>query len=148
MKTVYFILTFDCVDHNKPWKILIEMGIQTTWPASCMQVKGQRLELDREQWAGSKSGKEQVKARFCHPYLTPTQSTSCGIPGWMNHKLEPRLPGEISATSGMQMIPSYGRKQRGTKEPLDEGERGEWKKEYHGTWSDHFMANEEMKLRR
>ena len=45
--------------------------------------------------------------------------------GWMNHKLESRLLGEISITSDMQMIPPYGRKLRGTKEPLDEGERGE-----------------------
>ena len=43
---------FDCVDHNKLWKILQEMGICTTWPASweiCMQVKKQQLELDLEQ---------------------------------------------------------------------------------------------------
>ena len=43
---------FDCVDHNKLWKILKQMGIQTTWPASweiCMQVKKQQLELDLEQ---------------------------------------------------------------------------------------------------
>ena len=48
---------FDCVDHNKLWKILKEMGNQTTWPASweiCMQVKKQQLELDMEQQAGSK----------------------------------------------------------------------------------------------
>ena len=50
---------------------------------------------------------------------------------WMKHKLELRLPGEISTTSDMQMIPSYGRKQRRTKEPLDEGERGEWKSWLH-----------------
>ena len=46
----------------------------------------------------------------------------------MNHKLESRLLGEISATSDMQIIPPYGRKQRGTKEPLDEGEKGRVKK--------------------
>ena len=48
---------FDCVDHNKLWKILKEMEYQTTWPASwetCMQVKRQQLELDREQQTGSK----------------------------------------------------------------------------------------------
>ena len=48
---------FDCVDHNKRWKILKEMEYQTTWPASweiCMQVKKQQLELDMEQWTGSK----------------------------------------------------------------------------------------------
>ena len=52
------------------------------------------------------------------------QSTSCEMPGWMNHKLESRFPGEISTTSDMQMIQPNGRKRRGTKEPLDEGERG------------------------
>ena len=45
--------------------------------------------------------------------------------GWMKHKLESRLPGEISITSDMQMTPCYGRKQRGTEEPLDENEREE-----------------------
>ena len=47
------------------------------------------------------------------------------MPGWMKHKLESRLPGEISITSDTQMTPPYGRKQRKTKEPLDESERGE-----------------------
>ena len=59
-------------------------------------------------------------------YLTYMQSTSCKMPGWMNHKLESRLPGEISTTSEMQMTPPFGRKQR-TKESLDEGERAELK---------------------
>ena len=48
---------FDCVDHNKLWKILKELGIPTTWPASwetCMQVRKQQLELDVEQQTGSK----------------------------------------------------------------------------------------------
>ena len=55
---------------------------------------------------GSKLGKEYVKAVYCHPnYLTYMQSTSLGMMGWMKHKLESRLPGEISITSDMQMIP-------------------------------------------
>ena len=53
------------------------------------------------------------------------QSTSCEMPGWMKHKLESRLQGEISITSDTHMTLFYGRKQRGIKEPLDEGERGE-----------------------
>ena len=90
-----------------------------------MQVKKQQLELDMEQQTGSKLGTEYVKAVYCHPaYLTYMQSTSCEMPGWMNHKLESRLPGEISTTSNMQMTSPYGRKQR-TKELLDESERGE-----------------------
>ena len=71
-----------------------------------MQVKKQQLELDMEQQTGSKLGKEYVKYVYCHPaYLTSMQSTSCEMPGWMKHKLESRLPGEISVTSDMQMTP-------------------------------------------
>ena len=59
-----------------------------------MQVR--KLELDMEQWTGSKLGKEDVKAVYGHPaYLTSMQSTSCEMPGWMNYKLESRLLGEI-----------------------------------------------------
>ena len=72
----------------------------------CMQVKKQPLEPDMEQWTGSKVEKEYVKAVYCHPaYLTYMQSTSREMPGWMKHKLESRLPGEISITSHMQMTP-------------------------------------------
>ena len=82
-----------------------------------------------EQWIGSKLGKEYIKAVYCHlAYLTYMQSKSCEMLGWINHKLESRLLGEISLSSDMQMTPLYGRKRRGTKEPLDEGKRGEWKK--------------------
>ena len=86
-----------------------------------MQVKKQQLEPDMGQWTGSKLGKESIKAVYCHPvYLTYMQSTSCEMPGWMNHKLKSRLPGEISTTSNVQMIHhSNDTKQRGTKEPLD-----------------------------
>ena len=72
----------------------------------CMQVKKQQLELDMEQQTGSKLEKEYIKAVYCHPaYLTSTQSTPCEMPGWMKHKLESKLLGEISITSDMQMIP-------------------------------------------
>ena len=65
-----------------------------------MQVKKQQLELNTEQQTGSKLGKESVEAVYCHPaYLTYMQSTSCEMVGWMKHKLESRLPGEISITS-------------------------------------------------
>ena len=70
----------------------------------CMQVKEQHLEPD--QWTGSKIGKEYVKAVYRHPtYLTYMPSTSCKRLGWRKHKLESRLPGEISITSNMQMTP-------------------------------------------
>ena len=80
-----------------------------------------------EQRTGSKLGKEDIKAIYCHPaYLTSLQSTLFEMPDWMNHKLESRLlPGGISTTSDMQMIPSNGRKQKETKEAPDEDERGE-----------------------
>ena len=76
-----------------------------------MQVKKQQLELDMGQQTGSKLGKEYVKAVYCHPaYLTYMQSTSCEMLGWMKHKLESRLPGDISITSDMQMTPSLCQK--------------------------------------
>ena len=69
-----------------------------------MQVKKHQLESDIEQWTVSKLGKELLKAVYCHPaYLTSMQSTSCEMLGWMKHKLEIRLSGEISITSDMQM---------------------------------------------
>ena len=71
-----------------------------------MQVKKQQLELDMEQWTGSKLGKEYIKAVYGHPaYLTYMQSTSCKMPGWMKLKLESRLAEEVSVTSDKQMTP-------------------------------------------
>ena len=71
-----------------------------------MQVRKQQLELDMEQWTGFKLGKEYVKAIYCHlAYLTYMQSTSCEMLGWMKHKVESRLLGEISVTSDTQMTP-------------------------------------------
>ena len=71
-----------------------------------MQVKKQQLEPDMEPQTVSKLGKECVKAIYWHPvYLTFMQSTLCEFPGRMKHKLESRLPGEISITSDMQMTP-------------------------------------------
>ena len=71
-----------------------------------MQVKKQQLEPDMKQQTGSRLGKEYVKAVYCHPaYLTYMQSTSCEMPGWIKHKLESRLLGEISITSDTQTTP-------------------------------------------
>ena len=67
-----------------------------------MQVKKQQLELDMEQWTGSKLRKEDITTVYCHfAYLIYMQSTSCKMPDWMNHKLESRLLGEISIISDM-----------------------------------------------
>ena len=71
----------------------------------------QQLELDMEQQTGLKLGKGYIKAVYCHPvYLTYMQSTSCEMPGWMKHKLESRLQGEISKTSDTQMTPPLWQK--------------------------------------
>ena len=68
--------------------------------------KKQQIDLDMEQWTGSKLGKEFIKVPYCHPtYLTYMQSTSCAMLDWMKHKLESRLSGEISTTSDMRFIP-------------------------------------------
>ena len=107
-KNIYFCFTdyakaFDCVDHKKLWKILKEMGIpdHLTWLLrNLYAVKKQQLETDMEKWTGSKLGKEYIKAVYCQPaHLIYMQSTSCEMPGWMKHKLESRLQGEISITS-------------------------------------------------
>ena len=78
-------------------------------------AKKQQLKPVMEQWTGSKLGKEYVKAVYCQgciypTYLTFMQSTSCEMPGWMKHKLESRLLGEISITSDMQMTPPLWQK--------------------------------------
>ena len=76
-----------------------------------MQVKKQQLDLDMEQQTGSKSGKEYFKVVYCHPaYLTYMQSISCKMLGWMKHKLESRLLGEISIISDIQMTPPLWQK--------------------------------------
>ena len=76
-----------------------------------MLVKKQQLALDMEQQTGFKLGNEYIKAVCCHPaYLTYMQITSCEMLGWMKHKLESRLPGEISITSDTQMIPTLWQK--------------------------------------
>ena len=95
-KKIYFCLidyakAFDYVDHNKLLKILKEMGIpdHLTCLLRNLVVRKQQLELDMEQQTGSKSGKEYVKAVYCHlDYLTYMQSASCKMPGWMKHQLE------------------------------------------------------------
>ena len=84
-----------------------------------MQVKKQQLELDMEQHIASKSGKEYVKAVYCHPAcLTSMQNASCKIQGWMKHKVESRLPGEISIKSDTQMTSTPMAKSKELKRPL------------------------------
>ena len=110
-------ITTNCGKFFKSWEY------QLTWPASweiCMQVKKQQLLLDMEQRTDPKLGKEYVKAVYCHPpYLTYMQSTSWETLGWMKHKLESRLPGEISIASDMQMTPPVCQKAK-------KNERASW----------------------
>ena len=110
-KKIYFcfidsIKAFDCVDHDKLWKILQEMEIP--YHIICLlknlyagQEETVRTKHGTTDWF--QIGKEYVKAVYCHPaYLTYMQSTSYEMWGWMKHKLESRFPGEVSITSDMQ----------------------------------------------
>ena len=116
LKPLTVQITTNCGNFLKRWEY------QATLPASCeicMQVKKQQLEPDMEQWTGSKLEKENIKAIYCHPAcFTYMQSTLYPTLGWKKHKLESRLPGEISITSLMQMTPSLWLKARGTKSLL------------------------------
>ena len=122
---VDYTKAFDCVDHNKLWEILKDMGIPDH--LTCL-LRNQ----DASQEATFRTGYGttdwfQIGKRVPQGcILSPCLFNSCKMPGWVKHKLESRLPGEISTISDMQMTPPYGRKWR-TKEPLDENERGEWK---------------------
>ena len=119
---------YDCVDHNKLWKILKEIGIADLLTCLLRNLyAGQEATVrtghgitDRFQ-----IGKGVHQGCICHPaYLTYMQSISCEVLGWMKHKLESRLPGEISITSDMQMTQHLWQKSKRTKEPLDESEKG------------------------
>ena len=105
---------FDCVDHNKLWKILKEMEIPDHLTCLLRNLHaGQEATVRTGQgtidWLQSE--KEHVKAVYCHlAYLTSMQSTSWEMLGWRKHKLESRLSGEISITSDMQMTPPLWQK--------------------------------------
>ena len=100
---------FDCVDQNKLWRILKEMGIPN--PLTCLlrnvyagQEATIRIRHGTTDWLKIEKGVCQG-CILSPAYLTSMQSTSCEMLGWMNHKLESRLPGEISTITDMQMIP-------------------------------------------
>ena len=103
-KNIYFCFidyskAFDCVDHNKLWKILKEKGIPehlTCLLRNLYADQEAKLELDMEQQTGSKEEKEYVNAVYCHPaYLTYMQNASWEMLGWRKHKLESRFLGKI-----------------------------------------------------
>ena len=113
---------------KKLWKILKETGIpdHLTCLLRNLCAGQEATDLDMEQQTGSRSGKEYLKAIYCHPaYLTSMQSTSCEMPGRMKHKLESRLPGEISVILDNADDTTLMAENKKLEEPLDENERGE-----------------------
>ena len=109
---IYYAKTFDCVDHNKLWKILQEMGIQDH--LTCIL---RNLYVEQEAKAISGHGTTdwfQIRKGVCQGCIWSLclflQSTSCEMPGWMKHKLESKLPREISIASDMQMTPPLWQK--------------------------------------
>ena len=117
-KNIYFCFidyakAFDCVDHNKLWKILNKTGIPDHLICLLRNLYAGQEATGRtgKQQTGSKLGKEYIKAVYCHPaYLTYMQSISFEMLGWKEHMLESRLLGEISITSDMQMTQPLRRK--------------------------------------
>ena len=92
LKPLIVWVTTDCGKFLKRWEY--ETTRPATW-AICMKIKKQQLELNIEQWTGSKLGKEYIKAAYCHSaYLTYMQNTWCKMLDWMKHKLESRSLGE------------------------------------------------------
>ena len=98
---------FGCVEHNKLWIILKEMGIPDHLTCLLRNLyAGQKaaVKTGHGTMTVSKLGKEYIKAVHCHPvYFNYMHSTSCEILSWMKLRLESRLPGEISLTSDMHM---------------------------------------------
>ena len=114
-KNIYFCSidyakAFDCVNHNKLWQILKDGNTKT--PDLRNLYAGQEATVRTGHGTtGSKLEKEYAKAVYCHSaYLTYMQSISWETLGWKKHKLESRLPGEISITSDMQMTPHLWQK--------------------------------------
>ena len=101
--------TFDCVDHNELWEIPKEMGIPdhlTCLLRNLYAGKEATVRTEHRTMNWLKLEKEYIKAVYCHSAcLTYMQSISCEMLDWMNHKLESSLPGELSTTSDMQMVP-------------------------------------------
>ena len=133
-KDIYFCFidytkAFDCVDHNKLWKILKEMEMpdQLTyllWTLYASQEATASTGDETMDWLQIEKGVHQ--SCVLSPCLFNLYA-SWDMLGWMKHKLESRFLGEISMTSDMQMTPPLWQKVKGTKEPLGDSVRGEWK---------------------
>ena len=116
----------DCVYHNKLWKSLKEMGLPDHVPWNLYAGQEATVRTVMEQWAGSKLGKEYVKAVYYYlAYLTYMHRTSCEKLDWMKHKLESRLLGEISTNLDMQMTSLIAESEEEPKSLLMN--RWEWK---------------------
>ena len=102
-----YIKTYNHVDHSKLWKILRDEVPDDLACFLRILYVGQEATVRARHLSGSKFGKKDYNkaVNTVTVYLTYMQSTSCKMPSWMNHKLESRLPGEISTTSDIQMIP-------------------------------------------
>ena len=118
-KNIYFCFidyakAFDCVDHNKLWKIIKKMGIPDHLTCLLRNLYGGQKATVRTGHGTTdwfKTGKGVCQGYILSPAnLTYMQSTSCEMPGWMKHKLESRLPGETSITSDMQVTPPLWQK--------------------------------------
>ena len=105
---------FDCVDHNKLWKILKKVGIPDHLTCLLRNLyAGQEATVRTGHGTADwfQIGQGVCQGCNCHPaYLTSMQSTSCKVPGWMKHKLESRSLGEISITSDTQITPPLWQK--------------------------------------
>ena len=134
-KKIYFCFivyskVFDCVDHKNCGKFLKRYKYRTallvSWKTR-MQVKKQQLELDIEQWTGSKLGKEYIKAIYCHPaYLTSMQSTSCKMPAGSITSWNQNCWGNINNLRYAGDTTWMAESKEELK-PLDEGQGREWK---------------------
>ena len=118
-KNIYFCFidyakAFDCVDHNQLWKILREMGIPdhlTCLLRNLYAGQGATVRIGHGTTGWFQIGKGVHQGCILSPcFSTYTQCTSYKMPSWMKHKLESRLPGEISITSDMQMAPPLWQK--------------------------------------
>ena len=120
LKPLIVWITTNCGKFLKRWQYQTSFLLGNLYAGQEATVRTRHGTLDV-----SKLGKEYVKDIYCHlAYLTYIQSTPCEMLGSVTHKLDSRLPQEISITSDMQMTQFDGRKLR-TKKPLDESERGE-----------------------
>ena len=104
LKPLTMWITTNCGKFFKRWEY--QITLPASWDTWMMLVNKQQLELDMKQQTGSKLRKEYVKAVYCHPvYWVYMQHISCQMLGWLNHRLESKLPGEIPTTTDTQMIP-------------------------------------------